>query len=110
MATVDSLRQKSRGAQSLPRRQSMHPGAADGSSQPMPPPPRVRAKDKSKVETLMKRRYSMRVVPGGVSALEAFPADLSSRAKAGGGGADSTYADKVFIPTSSRLVGGGGVD
>jgi len=104
MATADSLRQKSRGAQSLPRRQSMHPGAVDGSSQQMPPPPRVRPKDKSKVETLMKRRYSMRVVPGPVSALEAFPPDLSSRAKAATG-ADASHADKVFIPACSRVVG-----
>ena len=92
MATVNSLRTKSRGAQSLPRRQSIHPGMNEGSTQPLPPPPRVRPKDKSKVESLMKRRYSTRGVPP-PSALEPFPSELSNKSEV----ADSSYGDKVNV-------------
>jgi hypothetical protein len=91
MATVNSLRKKSRGAQSLPRRQSIHPGMSEGSTQPLPPPPRVQPKDKSKVESLMKRRYSTRGIPP--SALEPFPSELSNKSNV----ADSSYGDKVNV-------------
>ena len=58
----------------------MHPNMQDGSSN-LPPPPRVRPKDKSKVESLMKRRYSTRgplVVP---LASEPFPVDLGAKSR-----------------------------
>jgi hypothetical protein len=54
----------------------------EGSSQPLPAPPRVRPMDKLKVESLMKRRYSTRGVPAPPIATEPFPAELSSRSKA----------------------------
>ena len=36
---------------------------SDGSKGNMPAPPRIQAKDKLKVESLMKRRYSTRIIP-----------------------------------------------
>jgi hypothetical protein len=100
MATANSLRQKSRGAQSLPRRQSIHP-VADGLSQPMPPPPRVRPRDKSKVENLMKRRYSMRAPPAPLAGLEPFPSGLSSKGKVA---ADSRDVDTVLSFPRGRFA------
>src|SRR5271169_5257712 len=91
MATVNSLRKKDRGAQSLPRRQSIHPSVGPGSEGGLPPPPRVRPKDKSKVESLMKRRYSTRFGPLPPSALEPFPSELTTKGKS----ADPSYVDKV---------------
>src|SRR5947207_4054406 len=98
MATVDSLRKKSRGTQSLPRRQSIRPGMSQGSTQPLPPPPRVRPKDKSKVESLMKRRYSTRGVPPPPSGLEPFPLELSTKGKV----ADGSYGDKAMRSNDVR--------
>src|SRR5271169_1307090 len=91
MATVNSLRKKDRGAQSLPRRQSIHPSVGPGSEGGLPPPPRVRPKDKSKVESLMKRRYSTRVGPPPPSALEPFPSELSTKSQA----VDTNFIRKV---------------
>lgn len=62
--------------------------------QTLPPPPRVRPKDKLKVESLMKRRYSTRVGPLPASTLEPFPSELSTKSKA----ADTSYVDKVSSP------------
>jgi len=78
MAAVNSLRKRSMAGQALPRRQSVHPNMQDSSFQNLPPPPRVRPKDKSKVESLMKRRYSTRGPLPVPSALEPFPAELSA--------------------------------
>src|SRR5579859_651041 len=78
---VKSLRKKNMGVQSLPRRQSMHPGMSDNASQPLPPPPRVRPRDKSKVESLMKRRYSTRGPLPSQSSIEAFPPELTAKSK-----------------------------
>jgi hypothetical protein len=91
MATVNSLRKKDRGAQSLPRRQSIHPSMGVGSAGALPPPPRVRPKDKSKVESLMKRRYSTRVGPL-TPVSEPFPSELAAKGKA----AEPSYAEKVY--------------
>jgi len=82
MATPNSLRKKTMAAQALPRRQSVYQGMEGGSSQQLPPPPRVRPMDKSKVESLMKRRYSTRGMPAPVPTNEPFPAELSSKTKA----------------------------
>jgi len=92
---MTTLRKKTSGQQPLPRRQSIHPGGmgGDGAGPSLPPPPRVRAKDKSKVESLMKRRYSTRGVPPPQSALEPFTSELSSRGKA----AEASYSDNVHI-------------
>jgi len=62
----------------------------EGSSQPLPPPPRVRPKDKSKVESLMKRRYSTRGVPQPLN-LEVFPEELSAKSRT----ADSNLSGTV---------------
>jgi hypothetical protein len=85
MATANSLRKKTRGVESLPRRQSVYHGMSGTSGENMPPPPRVQAKDKSKVESLMKRRYSTRAPPPSI-ALEPFPAVLSVKGKPAGSG------------------------
>jgi hypothetical protein len=92
MTTVNSLRKKSKGVQSLPRRQSMYPGIGEGSAQSLPPPPRVRPKDKSKVESLMKRRYSVRGIPPVTSGLEPFPSDLGSKDRT----TEASVIDKVL--------------
>jgi hypothetical protein len=99
MATVNSLRKKTKGVQSLPRRQSVYHGIAEGSSQPLPPPPRVRPKDKSKVESLMKRRYSTRGVPQNLN-LEPFPAELSVKSRT----TDSNFSDNVKLPLLKMFV------
>jgi exocyst complex component 8 len=65
--------------QSLPRRQSIHPGSNEAPAGSLP---RVRPKDKSKVESLMKLRYSTRGVPVLPSIDEPFPAELSAKSKA----------------------------
>ena len=93
MAAVNSLRKKTKGVQSLPRRQSVYHGMAEGSSQPLPPPPRVRPKDKSKVESLMKRRYSTRGLPQNLN-IEPFPAELSTKSRT----TDSNFSDTVNSP------------
>lgn len=80
MATTNSLRKKSMAVHTLPRRQSVYPGGPDGSSQNLP---RVRPMDKSKVESLMKRRYSTRGVPPPVLTDEPFPPELTSKTRAG---------------------------
>jgi hypothetical protein len=67
--------------QSLPRRQSVHPNMQDSSFQNLPPPPRVRPKDKSKVESLMKRRYSTRGPLPVPSTSEPFPAELGVKSR-----------------------------
>jgi hypothetical protein len=82
MAVPNSLRKKSMAVHSLPRRQSVHPSMQDSVSQNMPPPPRVRPKDKSKVESLMKRRYSTRGPLPVPSISEPFPAELSAKTRA----------------------------
>jgi hypothetical protein len=87
---MTSLRQKHMAPQSLPRRQSAYPGM-EASSHPLPPPPRVRPKDKSKVESLMKRRYSTRGPLPHAPQSEAFPAELSVKSRA----ADSGYTERV---------------
>src|SRR5579859_2983161 len=81
MAAPNSLRKKSMAMQALPRRQSVHPNMQDGSFQNLPPPPRVRPKDKSKVESLMKRRYSARGPLPVPSISEPFPAELSVKSR-----------------------------
>src|SRR5579859_6322796 len=81
MAVPNSLRKKSMAVQSLPRRQSVFPNMQDSASQNMPPPPRVRPKDKSKVESLMKRRYSSRGPLPSQSSIEAFPPELTAKSK-----------------------------
>jgi len=79
---ANSLRNKNMGVQSLPRRQSVYPGVHESSPEALPPLPRVRPKDKSKVESLMKRRYSMARGMGVQNhSNEAFPVELSSRSK-----------------------------
>ena len=94
MAAVNSLRKKTKGVQSLPRRQSIYHGMTEGSSQSFPPPPRVRPKDKSKVESLMKRRYSTRGVPQALN-LEPFPAELGAKTRT----TESNLNDNViFFP------------
>jgi hypothetical protein len=98
MATVSSLRTKSRGVESLPRRQSVYPGMGGGSGQALPPPPRVRPKDKSKVESLMKRRYSTRGPPPPLSStLETFPPELTVKSKI-------AQAHKVHFLLSTKLL------
>ena len=81
MAAVNSLRKKGRGGQTLPRRQSVYADMIERAPEPLPPPPKVRSTDKSKVESLMKRRYSMRAPALSVQALETFPSELRVKAK-----------------------------
>jgi hypothetical protein len=91
ISMASSLRQKkSLAVQSLPRRQSIHPGSNDAPAGSLP---RVRPKDKSKVESLMKRRYSTRGVPVLPSIDEPFPSELTAKSKALTTGA----SDKVWL-------------
>lgn len=65
----------------------------ESSPQSLPPPPRVRPKDKSKVESLMKRRYSVRGIPPVASIPEPFPSDLGNIDRA----IETTMIEKVLI-------------
>jgi hypothetical protein len=78
LSKMTSLRKKTRGVESLPRRQSAFPAIPEGSVQTLPPPPRVRPMDKSKVESLMKRRYSVR--QANPPKKERFPPELGNKA------------------------------
>ena len=64
----------------------MFPPVPEGSVPDLPSAPIVRPKDKSKVEALMKRRYSVRAAAP--PKLERFPPELSTKAK-------PTQSDKV---------------
>jgi len=100
----NSLRKKNRNADALPRRQSSFPPIPENAAAtgPMPPPPRVRPRDKSKVESMMKRRYSTRGMPPPAAVLEPFPEELMQKTKV----PEPGIVEKViFILKSLRCSG-----